>query len=231
MPSKKPSVLVVDDDMRVLRMMQRILELEGYQVLTASNGNVALDVFAEKTPDLVLLDIMMPIMDGYAVCHHIREFSQLPIIMVTAKGNDEEKLKGFDAGADDYLTKPFSSAELAARVKAVLRRATLQEQPSNSTFSSKDLVIDFARQNVILNGKQLNLTATEYRLLSCLARSAGRVLTLDQILEKVWGEEYLGETHLLQATIARLRRKIQDDARHPAYILTKPGIGYTMPKT
>jgi len=230
MPSKKASVLVVDDDVHILRMTGRILELEGYRVLTASNGEIALDIFDKETPDLVLLDIMMPGMDGYTVCQRIREFSQIPIIMVTAKGNDEEKVQGLDAGADDYVTKPFSSKELAARVRAVLRRATLWDERPEPAFCSNELVVDFASHRVTLTGGELDLTATEYRILSYLARNAGRVLTPDQILEKVWGEEYIGETHLLQVNIARLRQKLGDDAKNPRYILTRPGIGYSMMK-
>jgi len=230
MPSRKASVLVVDDDIRILRMMRRILELEGYRVLTASEGKTALDIFDDETPDLVLLDIMLPVMDGYTVCQRIREFSQVPIIMVTAKGGDEEKIEGFDAGADDYVTKPFSSNELAARVKALLRRTTLWIERPEPAFSSRELVIDFARHRASLSGQELRLTAIEYRLLSYMARNADRVVTPDQILERVWGEKYPGETHLLQVNIARLRQKLRDNARDPVYILTKPGIGYLMPK-
>ena len=230
MPSKKAAVLVVDDDVRMLRMMQRILELEGYRVLTATGGDAALDVFDEETPDLVLLDIMMPGMDGYMVCQRIREFCQTPIIMVTAKGNDEEKVEALDAGADDYVTKPFSSSVLAARARAVLRRSKLWDERPEPAFCSAGLVVDFARHIVTLGGKELNLTAIEYRLLSYLARNAGRVVTPDQILEKVWGEEYIGEHHLLQVNMARLRQKIGDDAKNLRYILTKPGIGYMITK-
>jgi len=230
MPPRKASVLVVDDDVRVLRMMQRMLEFEGYRVLRASNGEAALDVFDEETPDLVLLDIMMPGMDGYSVCQRIHEFSQVPIIMVTAKGNDEDKVKGLDAGADDYVSKPFSANELAARARAVLRRTTLWDERPEPAFRSGNLVIDFARHRVTANNEEVNLTATEYRLLSYLARNAGRVVTPDQILEKVWGMDYIGETHLLQVNITRLRQKLKDDAKNPKYILTRPGIGYMMPK-
>ena len=230
MPSMKTSLLVVDDDVRILRMMQRILELEGYRVLTASSGEAALDIFDEKTPDLVLLDIMMPNMDGYTVCRRIREFSQIPIIMVTGKDNDEEKVQGLDAGADDYVTKPFSAKELGARVRAVLRRTKLWDERPEPAFHSDDLVVDFARHRVTLSGQEVNLTATEYRLLSYLARNADRVVTPDQILGQVWGEEYVGEFHLLQVNIARLRQKLNDDTKNPRYILTRPGIGYTMMK-
>lgn len=231
MPSRKTSVLVVDDDIRVLRMLQRMLELEGYRVLTASDGEVALNLLLdEETPDLVLLDIMMPDMDGYTVCRHIREFSQVPIIMVTAKGNDEEKIQGLNAGADDYVTKPFSASELAARVRAVLRRAKLRDELTEPAFYFHDLVIDFTRHRVSLHGQDINLTATEYKLLSYLARNADRVLTPDQILETVWGEQYGGDTHLLQVNVARLRQKLGDNAKNSTYILTRAGIGYMIVK-
>jgi len=230
MPSKKASVLVVDDDVHILRMMQRVLDLEGYRVLKASSGEDALALFDDETPDLVLLDILMPGMDGYVVCERILEFSQVPIIMVTAKNTEDEKIQGLDAGATDYIIKPFSSRELAARVKAVLRRTKLWDEHPEPAFSSQDLVVDFAQHRVSLGEQEINLTGTEYRLLSYLARNAGRLVTPDQILEKVWGEEYMGETHLLQATTARLRRKLNDDAKNPKYILTKRGIGYMMVK-
>lgn len=230
MPSRKASVLVVDDDVRMLRMMQRILELEGYRVLMASNGQAALDVFNEEEPALVLLDIMMPDMDGYTVCRRIREFSQIPIVMVTVKGNEEEKVEGLDAGADDYVTKPFSSMELTARVRAVLRRTKLWEERPEPAFRFGDLVVDFASHRVTLGEEEITLTATEYRILSYLARNAGRVVTPDNILSSVWGEEYRGEAHLVQVNIARLRKKLKDDVKNLRYILTKPGIGYIMPK-
>lgn len=230
MPSRKPLVLVVDDDVRMLRMIRRILELEGYRIITAGNAEAALDIFDHETPDLVLLDVMMPGMDGFTACQYIREFSQVPIIMVTARSIDEEKVRGLDAGADDYVTKPFSASELTARVRALLRRTTLRDEAPEPILKCGDLVIDFARQRVTLDGQYLNLTATEYRLLSYLARNADRILTPDQILEKVWGEKYLGETNLLQANIARLRKRLKDSAKNPKYVLTRPGIGYMMVK-
>jgi DNA-binding response OmpR family regulator len=228
--SKKALVLVVDDDVRMLRMMKRMLELEGFDTLIANSGESALKVFEKESPDLVLLDIMMPDMNGYIVCKHIREFSQVPIIMVTAMGDDKEKVEGLDIGADDYVTKPFSASELAARVRAVLRRIGPQEEPPGAIFQYKDLVIDFTSRRVTVNGSELILTSTEYRLLSYISRNAGRVVTPDQLLDKVWGEEYIGAPHLLQVNIARLRKKLGDDAKHPTYILTRPGIGYIMSK-
>ena len=228
MPSRKVSALVIDDDVRMLRMMQRILELEGYRVRTASDGKAALDAFDEENPDLILLDIMMPDIDGYAICQNIREFSQVPIIMVTAKDNNEEKVEGLDAGADDYITKPFAANELTARVRAVLRRTKLWDERPEPVFHSGDLVIDFARRRVTLGNQEVNLTATEYRILSYLARNADRIVTPDQILERAWNKEYIGETHLLRVNIARLRQKLRDNPKNPKYILTRSGIGYIM---
>ncbi len=230
MPSRKTCVLIVDDDVRMLRMMQRALELEGYRVLTSGNGKAALDTFDSETPDLILLDIMLPFMDGYTVCQRIREFSDTPIIMVTARDSSEEKIEGLNAGADDYITKPFSSSELAARVRAVLRRTALWNERPEPVFTSRELSVDFARHRVVLSGQDVNLTATEYKLLSYLARNSGLVLTPEQLLEKVWGKEYPGETHLLQVNIARLRQKLKDNARKPRFILTRPGIGYIITK-
>jgi DNA-binding response OmpR family regulator len=230
MTSKKLLVLVIDDDVRMLRMMKRILELEGFYVLVASSGEASLKMFEKETPDLVLLDIMMPGMDGYNVCQRIREFSQVPIIMVTAKGEDKEKVDGLNIGADDYITKPFSASELMARVRAVLRRIGNQEKPFRAIFNCQDLVIDFASHRVLISGRELKLTSTEYKLLSYISYNAGRVVTPDQLLNKVWGEEYIGAQHLLQVNIARLRKKLGDNAKYPTYILTRPGIGYIMSK-
>ena len=230
MSSKKTLILVVDDDIRMLRMMKRMLELENFQTITANNGESALIVFEKENPDLVLLDIMMPDMNGYTVCQHIREFSEVPIIMVTAMGDDKQKVEGLDIGADDYVTKPFSASELAARVRAILRRSGSQERQANSLFRYKDLVIDYASNRVSMQDQELILTSTEYRLLSYISKNAGRVVTPDQLLSKVWGETYLGAPHLLQVNIARLRKKLGEDARNPIYILTRPGIGYIMSK-
>lgn len=224
-------MLVVDDDVRILRLVQRILEMEGYLVLRAINSQAAFKIMDEGIPDVVLLDIMMPDIDGHTVCRRIREFSPVPIIMLTAKSGDEEKVQGLDAGADDYVTKPFSAAELAARVRAVLRRSRLWEEHPEPELRCHDLVIDFACRKVTQADGEVNLTATEYRLLSYLARNAGRVVTPGQVVEEVWGEEYLGETHLLQVNMARLRQKLGDNARNPRYIQTRPGIGYMMLKT
>jgi DNA-binding response OmpR family regulator len=227
---KKALILVVDDDVRMLRMMNRMLELEGFQVTTAGGGEQALAMFDKETPSLVLLDIMMPDMDGYSVCRRIREFSDIPIIMVTARGDDKEKVEGLDVGADDYVTKPFSASELAARVRAVLRRVGDKETNQETTFRYKDLVLDYASRRVMVKNQELGLTSTEYKMLSYICQNAGRVVTPDQLLEKIWGEEYQGAAHLLQVNVARLRKKLGDDAKSPEYIMTRSGIGYIIPK-
>jgi DNA-binding response OmpR family regulator len=231
MPARKALVLIVDDDIRIRRMMQRMLEMEGYRVITSSTGESALDILDTETPDIILLDIMMPGMDGVALCRRIRQFSTVPIIMVTARGDDSQKITGLNSGADDYVTKPFSTDELIARVRAVLRRQAASMEHTEPRFVTSQLFIDFLRQRVTMGEKEVNLTATEYRLLSYLARNAGRILTPDQLLERVWGAEYIGENHILQVNIARLRQKLGDKALNPQYIKTRPGIGYLLVKS
>ena len=226
MTTRKTTVLVVDDDVRILRMIQRILELEGHRVVKAVDGQSALDIFDVENPDIVLLDVMMPDVDGYAVCKRIREFSQVPIIMVTAKDNYAEVLEGLEAGADDYVPKPFSSQELVARVAAVLRRATTWDELPNQVFTCADLAIDFGSHKVVLGDCELNLSSTEYKLLSHLTRNAGRVLTPDQLLSAVWGDDYIGEYDMLRVNITRLRQKLGEDSKNPNFIITMHGIGY-----
>ncbi len=230
MSFNKAEILVVDDDVRMLRMIKRMLELEGFQVLVANSGDAALRTFEKETPDLVLLDIMMPDIDGYTVCKRIREFSYIPIIMVTAKGDDKEIVEGLETGADDYVTKPFSASELAARVRAILRRMGVQDKARETAFRFKELLVDFTSHRVMMDNQELKLTSTEYKLLSYISLNAGRVVTPDQLLNKVWGEEYIGAPHLLQVNIARLRKKLGDNAKNPTYIMTRPGIGYLMAK-
>ena len=208
MPSERGTVVVVDDDRQIRGFIKMVLELEGFRVLTAADGESALAVFETESPDLMLLDIMMPGMDGYTVCRRVRQFSQLPIIMVTAMGDDAKVVAGLEAGADDYVVKPVSAAQLVARVEAVLRRSTPPQKQLEPTFRSDDLVVDFAQRKVTVSGQEVNLTATEYRLLSFLAQSAGREVTPDEVLGAVWGNDYTGERHILRANIGRLRRKL-----------------------
>lgn len=232
MPAKRTTVLTADDDPQLLRLMSRNLQLEGYEVLAASDGQQALEQIEQQLPDLVLLDVMMPKLDGFAVCQRVREFSAVPIIIVTARGQDQDKVRGLDLGADDYLTKPFSIDELLARVRAVLRRAQFatkeNAQTLQATMTTGELTIDFSQHLVTLAGKEIALTPTEYRLLAYLGQNAGRILTQDLLLEHVWGPEYLGEGHMLQVNINRLRRKLENDPGLPRYILTKVGVGYAL---
>jgi DNA-binding response OmpR family regulator len=232
MPPKKTTILTADDDPQLLRLVARNLELEDYDVLVASDGKQALEQIEQHAPDLVLLDVMMPRMDGFTVCQRVREYSAVPIIIVTARGQDQDKVRGLDLGADDYLTKPFSIEELLARVRSVLRRAqfTASEQTHamRTTMTLGELTIDFAQHLVTMGGQEIELTPTEYRILAYLAQNSGRVMTQDLLLEHVWGSEYVGEGHMLQVNINRLRRKIEPDLMHPSYILTKVGIGYLL---
>ncbi|TEU11117.1 MAG: response regulator transcription factor [Anaerolineales bacterium] len=223
----KVRILVVDDEPRYVRAIQINLEASGYQVLAARDGQTAIELAVSEEPDLILLDIRMPGLDGYEVCWRIREFSAVPIIMLTALAEDADKVKGLDIGADDYVTKPFSAEELLARVRAVLRRVELSEQQEpHPTFQAGDLLVDFVRQRVFACGQEANLTPTEYRLLCELVRQAGRVLMPEYLLEKVWGMGYEGENRLLWQAVHRLRRKIERNPRNPQYIQTRPGIGY-----
>lgn len=232
MPAKKTTVVVADDDPHLLRLIECNLQFEGYDVLTASDGQRALEQVAIHSPDLVILDVMMPYLDGFTVCQKVREFSMVPIIIVTARGRDQEKTHGLDLGADDYLTKPFNVEELLARVHAVLRRAQFHgdEDASNvqPTSTIGDVSIDYVQHLVKRAEQEILLTPIEYRLLAYLAKHAGRVVTQDHLLEYVWGVTYLGESHLLQVNINRLRHKLEVDPAHPQYILTKAGVGYLL---
>ena len=232
MPAKKTTILAADDDPQLLRLVTRNLQLDGYEVIATTDGQQALERIEASAPDLVLLDVMMPRMDGFSVCQRVREFSAVPIIIVTARGQDQDKVRGLDLGADDYLTKPFSVDELLARVRAVLRRAQISHDENGrgaqAVTTIGDLTIDYAQHLVTLAGQEITLTPVEYRLLAYLAQNAGRVLTQDLLLEHVWGEGYIGESHLLQVNVNRLRGKLEADPAHPRYILTKVGIGYLL---
>jgi DNA-binding response OmpR family regulator len=226
---EKAKIVAADDDPHMLRLVQRSLEAAGYQVLTANNGRVALDLVASENPDLLILDLRMPVLDGWEVCRRVREFSSVPIIMLTQLNDELDRVRGLDTGADDYLGKPFGTKELVARVRAALRRAQdYNQERTQSVVTSGDLVVDFTQHQVTLRGRVVDLTPTEYRLLAHLARNAGRVLTQSDILTRVWGPAYEGESHLLRVNIARLRQKIEDDPSHPKRIITRQGIGYLL---
>lgn len=222
-------ILVVDDEPRYLRVIRFNLEAGGYRVTCVATGEGALALLGKQAPDLVVLDVMLPGLDGFEVCRRIRELSPTPIIMLTAKGADDDKVKGLRLGADDYVTKPFSAQELLARVEAVLRRAHLAEAPPRQPrIAVGDLEIDFLGQRVALQGREVRLSPTEYRLLSCLAASSGVVLTREHLLEKVWGAGYRGEHEILRIALWRLRHKLEQDPSNPRYIVTRPGVGYML---
>lgn len=223
------TILVVDDEPKYVRAIRLNLEASGYRVITAGDGKSAVELAAAEEPHLIILDVRMPGLDGFSACERIREFSTVPIIMLTAMAGEADKVKGLDLGADDYLTKPFSAQELLARVKAALRRVEISEHKQASPmFRIGDLTIDFARQRVFIRGEEVSLTPTEYRLLYELSRHQGRILTQEHLLEKVWGPAYAGETSLLWQAIHRVRQKIERNPRHPEYIHTRPGLGYVL---
>jgi DNA-binding response OmpR family regulator len=228
---KQTTILVVDDDPSIRKFVRANLEARDYSVLLAADGDEALQIVEKDLPDLIILDIMMPKIDGFEVCRQIREWSKIPIIMLSARENETDKVRCLDCGADDYLTKPFSLRELLSRINAVLRRTRDSlKSTTNSMFQSDDLVVDFARHTVTLNGNLVGLTAIEDKLLQFLTLNAGRIVTSNQLLEEVWGEEYFGDLRVLQVNICRLRRKLNDTAKKPKYIITKPGIGYMVLK-
>ena len=225
----KIQVLVVDDEPRYLKLLRFNLEQSGYRVVTAATGEEAIKAAASSNPDLVLLDLRLPDTDGYEVCQRIREFSTAPVIMVTARAEVVDKVRGLKAGADDYITKPFSSDELLARVETVLRRSRLlSDTRVLPPLTTGELVIDFAQRTVTVEGQEVMLSPVEYRLLHCLAANVGRVMTPEEIQERVWGSEYREYYEGLRAHIHRLRQKIEQDLEHPRYIVTKHGVGYML---
>ena len=220
-------ILVVDDEPRMIRFIQMNLELEGYEVVQAQDGFGMLDKVRDTLPDLVILDVMMPNMDGFEALRLLREISAVPVIMLTVKGDEEDKVRGLELGADDYVTKPFSPKELSSRVKAVLRRTETPAPVEKHLLRiDADLQIDFDRRLVIAGGAEIKLRPTEYRLLYHLVNNAGRIMTHEQLLSKVWGYEYRDEDHYLRLYITYLRQKIEPEPAHPRYIFTERGVGY-----
>ncbi len=220
-------VLVADDEPRMVEFIRMNLELEGYRVATAYNGREAVERVREDLPDLVLLDVMMPEMDGFEALQQIREISNAPVIMVTVRGDETDLIRGLELGADDYVSKPFSPRELLVRIKAALRRAEMPTvAASRPLVVDEDLTIDFARRIVIARGEEIKLRPTEYRLLYHLVTNAGWTMTHEMLLTKVWGHEYRDETSYLRLYINYLRKKIEPDPAQPRYILTERGVGY-----
>lgn len=221
------TILIVDDEPRIRDFVRMNLEMEHYHVLEASNGLEALEELREKLPDLVVLDVMMPEMDGFEALRAIREVSTVPVIILTVRQSEQDRIHGLDLGADDYIAKPFSPRELLSRIRALLRRS-LMPAPSRKTEIAvdDDLKIDFARREVVVRGQKVTLRPTEYRLLYHLVSNAGRLLTHETLLSKVWGRAYRDEAHYLRLYITYLRQKLEKDPAHPKYILTERGVGY-----
>ena len=220
-------ILVVDDEERMVRFIRLNLEHDGFRVVEAFNGTQAINKIRTSMPDMILLDIMMPDMDGFEVLKIVREISSVPVIMLTAKGEEDDRVRGLELGADDYVTKPFSPRELVSRVRAVLRRTETSTSSIHGLLEIDDhLKLDFDRREVWLDGKLVQLRPTEYRLLYHLVQNAGWVITHDQLLAKVWGYEYQDEPHYVRLYINYLRKKLEEDPANPKYILTERGVGY-----
>ena len=220
-------ILVVDDEERMVRFIRMNLEHDGFQVSEAFNGKEAIQKIRDVTPDLILLDVMMPDIDGFEVLETVREVSQVPVIMLTAKGEEDDRVRGLELGADDYVTKPFSPRELVSRVKAVLRRTEGATGSMHGLIEVDErLKIDFDRREIWLEGKLVKLRPTEYRMLYHLVQNAGWVVTHDQLLTKVWGYEYRDEPHYVRLYINYLRQKLEAVPSEPKYILTERGVGY-----
>ena len=222
-------VLVIDDDANLLSLLRESMESAGYDMLSAGNGLDGIKQLYTVRPDIVVLDVMMPRMDGWETLARVREMSDVPVIMLTARDAEADRLRGFQLGVDDYVTKPFSLAELNARIRAVLARAArAQTDTPSPPLVVGDLLIDFGTRGVLKRGRSLQLTPTEYRLLATLAENAGRTLSHEQLLEKVWGPEYVDEVGYVKRYIWYLRQKLEDDPAHPTRILTVRGFGYRM---
>jgi DNA-binding response OmpR family regulator len=220
-------VLLIDDDADLLQLASVIFKKEGAQVITARDGMEGVSKLFTHHPDLIILDVMMPGMNGFEVCERIRQVSDTPLIMLTALNHEQEMLRGLDSGADDFLSKPFNAEVLLARAKTVLRRSeNIKPRRDSFNYNNGHLTIDVERRDVLLHGKRVKLTAVEFRLLTYLARNAGKVLTFEQILSNVWGNEYRGSMDYVHVYISHLRRKLGEDTKSPRYILTLHGVGY-----
>lgn len=221
------SVLVVDDEPRILDIIRLTLERAGFDVFEAEDGYTALEKARQIIPDIVLLDLMLPDMDGYEVLKEIRSVSNVPVIILTVKADEADKVRGLELGADDYITKPFGHRELVSRIKAVLRRAEVGAPTGNGQIRVDDhLTVDFDKREVLVRGERIRLRPTEYRLLNHLMNSSGKLLSHDALLSRVWGREYRDDTQLLRLYITYLRQKIEPDPSHPKYIINERGLGY-----
>ena len=228
MTQLQPRVLVVDDEPQIRRALRLVLRANGYLVTEVAAGEAALDALATDDFDLVILDLMLPDMDGVEVCRRVREWSRLPVVVLSAHGEEQIKVRALDEGADDYVTKPFSAPELLARMRSALRRATVETAPSAPVVQVADVEIDLARRRVARAGQEVHLTPTEYDLVRVLAQQAGRVLTHGQLLRAVMGRGYEDATGTLRVHVASLRKKLEADPSRRRVIVTEPGIGYRL---
>ncbi len=225
--SRPRRVLVVDDEPRMIHFIRLNLDHDGYEVIEATSGTEALELLRDRMPDLILLDVMMPDMDGFETLQLLREISTVPVIMLTAKGEEEDRVRGLELGADDYITKPFSPREMVSRVRAVIRRTETPSAPTREPIEVDDrLKIDFERREIFVEGELVKLRPTEFKMLYHLVQNAGWVVPHDQLLAKVWGYEYRDETHYLRLYVNYLRKKLEADPSDPKYILTERGVGY-----
>ena len=223
----QPSILIVEDEASLRRFLVPILSTQGYPVVTAVSASEGIAMARSHNPDLVLLDLGLPDMDGLAVLRELRSWSRRPVIIISARSQEREKVRALDEGADDYLTKPFGAAELLARIRVALRHAVQTATPQ-STFTLAGLRVDLERREVSLNGESIRLTPIEYRLLEALVRRAGRVTTHQQLLTEVWGPAGEGQNHYLRIYMAQLRKKLEADPNRPSFLLTEPGVGYRL---
>ena len=225
--SRPRRVLVVDDEPRMIHFIRLNLDHDGYEVIEATSGTQALELLRDRMPDLILLDVMMPDMDGFETLQLLREISTVPVIMLTAKGEEEDRVRGLELGADDYITKPFSPREMVSRVRAVIRRTETPNPQTREAIEVDDrLKIDFDRREIFVEDELVKLRPTEFKLLFHLVQNAGWVVPHDQLLAKVWGYEYRDETHYLRLYVNYLRKKLEADPSDPQYILTERGVGY-----
>ena len=225
---QKKTVLIVEDEKNIVDIIAFNLKKEGYTVITAADGEEGVQKAMEENPDLILLDIMMPKMDGFEVCQHIREFSNMPIVMLTAKGDDMDKILGLEYGADDYITKPFNILELKARIRALLRRANAapQQKQQPSLLTAGGITLDPEQRVAMKNGEIIELTAKEYDLIELLVRNPRRIYSRENLMDLVWGYTYAGDYRTVDVHIRRLREKLEDNPAAPQHILTKWGVGY-----
>ena len=224
MPNEK--ILVVDDDTNICELLRLYLEKEGYVVKIVNDGVSAINAFKQENPDLTLLDIMIPKLDGWQVCREIRKFSDKPIIMLTAKGEDMDKILGLEYGADDYMTKPFNILEVKARIKTILRRAGAGKEAPRMEITAGDITININTRSVISHGEPVNLTVKEFDLLNLFMSNIGKIYSRDELLETIWGFDYIGDFRTVDVHIRRLREKIEKDPANPKHIMTKWGVGY-----